>query len=260
VGKQATIIRIGTSTKLRTVNSKRIQQRGVGSMRERATPCAGAAYPGEKRIQSNAGIQETAQENRMTPTHRCALLMLALTFTAALAGCGNAPHGSFANAALGAVGLRKAAGLPESQQPPRNVPLRLHAATRLNVNERGQPLALAVRLYKLRQKDAFEEAPYAAFLDPQQERERLGADLVDVREIMLVPGQRYEVTEKVAREAGHVGIVALFHNPAAGHWRTTVSSADAERNGVNIGLHACAMSVAGGAVSGASMLGSVRCQ
>ena len=77
---------------------------------------------------------------------------------------------------------------------------------------------------------------------------------------MLVPGQRYEVTEKVAREAGHVGIVALFHNPAAGHWRTTVSSVEAERNGVNIGLHACAMSVAGGTVSGASTLGSVRCQ
>ena len=70
----------------------------------------------------------------MTPTHRCALLMLAFTFTAALPGCGNAPHGSFASAALGAVGLRKAAGLPESQQPPRNVQLRLHAATRLNVN------------------------------------------------------------------------------------------------------------------------------
>jgi type VI secretion system protein VasD len=260
VGKQATIIRIGRSTKLRTVNGERIQQAGVGSVRERATPCAGAAYAGGKRIQSNAGVQETAQENRMTPTHRCALLMLAFIFAAALSGCGNTPHGSFANAALGAVGLRKQPGLPESQQPPRNVPLRLHAATRLNVNERGQPLALAVRLYKLRQKDAFEEAPYAAFLDPQQERERLGADLLDVREIMLVPGQRYEVTEKVAREAGHVGIVALFHNPAAGHWRTTVSSADAERNGVNIGLHACAMSVAGRAIGGASALGSVRCQ
>ncbi|MEM8514041.1 type VI secretion system protein VasD [Massilia sp. MP_M2] len=196
----------------------------------------------------------------MTTTHHCALFALALMFTAALSGCGNAPHGAFASAAMGAVGLRTSPALPESQKPPRRVPLRLHAAMRLNVNARGQPLALAVRLYKLRQKDAFEEAPYAAFLDPQQERERLGADLVDVREIMLVPGQRYEVTETVAREAGHVGIVALFHNPAAGHWRATVSSVDAERNGVTIGLHACAMSMAGGAASGASTLASVRCQ
>ncbi len=32
--------------------------------------------------------------------------------------------------------------------------------------------------------------------------------------MILVPGQRYEVTEKVPREARHVGIVALFRPPA----------------------------------------------
>lgn len=179
---------------------------------------------------------------------RMSYLIVALALAALLAGCGGA--------ALEAAGLRKPPELPESQKPPRNVPLKLHAATRLNVDAGGQPLALAVRLYKLRQKDAFEGAPYAAFLDPQLERERLGADLVEVREIMLVPGQRYEVTEKVAREAGHLGIVALFHTPAAGRWRTAVSSLDAERDGLNIGLHACAMSVG----SSATALASVRCQ
>lgn len=188
----------------------------------------------------------------MTTIHRCALMVLA----GALSGCGGAALAPLASMALEAAGLRKPPELPESQKPPRNVPLRMHAAARLNLNERGQPLALAVRLYKLRQKDAFEGAPYAAFLDPQLERERLGADLIEVREIMLVPGQRYEVTEKVAREAGHVGIVALFHNPATGRWRTTVSSLDAERDGVNIGLHACAMSVAGATTA----LASARCQ
>lgn len=187
----------------------------------------------------------------MTATSRCVLLTLALA--AALSGCGGATLGPLAS-------LRKPTGLPDMQKPPRNVLLRMHAATRLNLNERGQPLALAVRLYKLRQKDAFESAPYAAFLDLQQERERLGADLVDVREIMLVPGQRYEVTESVARDAAHIGIVALFHNPAAGHWRTTLSSMAAERDGLTIGLHACAMSASGGAASEVAALASVRCQ
>lgn len=179
-----------------------------------------------------------------------------LAAAGALAGCGGAALAPLAGAALEAAGLRKPAELPESQKPPRNVPLKLHAATRLNVDARGQPLALAVRLYKLRQKDAFEGAPYATFLDPRLERESLGADLVEVREIMLVPGQRYEVTEKVAREAGHVGIVALFHTPAAGRWRTSVSSLDAERDGLNVGLHACAMSVG----SATTALASARCQ
>ena len=190
----------------------------------------------------------------MGPKHWIGLLIL----IAGLAGCGGAALAPLASAALEAAGLRKPAELPESQKPPRNVPLRLHAAKQLNVNERGQPLALAVRVYKLRQKDAFESAPYAAFLDPRVERESLGADLVEVREIMLVPGQRYEVTEKVAREAGHVGLVALFHHPAAGRWRTTVSSIDAEKDGLNVGLHACAMSMGPGGPSTA--LASVRCQ
>lgn len=192
----------------------------------------------------------------MRKLNRVSLLMAASALTAALAGCGGAALAPLASVALEAAGLRKPAELPESQKPPRNVPLKLHAATRLNVDARGQPLALAVRLYKLRQKDAFEGAPYATFLDPRLERESLGADLVEVREIMLVPGQRYEVTEKVAREAGHVGIVALFHTPAAGRWRTAISSLDAERDGLNVGLHACAMSVG----SGTAALGSVRCQ
>lgn len=192
----------------------------------------------------------------MRTPHPMRRLAAASTLALLLAGCGGAALAPLASAVLEAAGLRKPPELPESHKPPRNVPLKLHAAQRLNVNAGGQPLALAVRLYKLRQKDAFEGAPYATFLDPRLERDSLGADLVEVREIMLVPGQRYEITEKVAREAGHVGIVALFHTPAAGRWRTAVSSPEAERDGINIGLHACAMSVG----AGATALASVRCQ
>lgn len=172
------------------------------------------------------------------------------------AGCGGAALAPLANVAMDAVGLRKPPELPESQKPPRNLPLRLHASNKLNVDARGQPLALAVKLYKLRQRAAFDQAPFSAFLDPQAERERLGADLLEVREIMLVPGQRYEVTEKVGREAAHVGIVALFHRPAAQRWRAVFSAADAEREGITVGLHACAITSG----TGATTLASVRCQ
>jgi type VI secretion system protein VasD len=173
----------------------------------------------------------------------------------ALAGCGS---NGLATKAMEATGLRKPPELPEAQKGPRSVSLRLHASPKLNVDKRGQPLALAVRLYKLRQKDAFEQAPYSAFLNPQAERESLGPDLLEVREIMLVPGQRYEVTEKLSREAGHLTVVALFQRPAEGRWRTTVTAADAERDGVSLGLHACALTVGGN--SQAATLSSVRCQ
>lgn len=171
-----------------------------------------------------------------------------------LAGCGS---NGLASKAMEATGLRKPPELPDAQKPPRTVALRLHASPKLNLDRRGQPLALAVRVYELRRKDAFEQAPYAAFLNPQAERESLGPDLIDVREIMLVPGQRYEVQEKISREAGHLAVVALFQRPAEQRWRTTVSAADAERDGVNIGLHACALTVGSGS---AATLSSVRCQ
>ncbi|MFP5340815.1 MAG: type VI secretion system lipoprotein TssJ [Gammaproteobacteria bacterium] len=187
----------------------------------------------------------------MKPTAFLAILAAAWL----LAGCGS---NGLASKAMEATGLRKPPELPEAHKPPRSVPLRLHASPKLNLDKHGQPLALAVRLYKLRQKDAFEQAPYAAFLNPQAERESLGPDLLEVREIMLVPGQRYEVTEKVSREAGHLAVVALFQRPAEQRWRTTVAAADAERDGLNIGLHACALTVGGS--SQAATLSSVRCQ
>jgi type VI secretion system protein VasD len=159
---------------------------------------------------------------------------------------------------LEAAGLRKPAPLPEAQLAPRNVAIRLHAAKRLNVDARGQPLALLVRVYKLRQHTAFEQAPYAAFQSPQTEREALGADLLEVRELTLVPGQQLELNEKLAREAGWLGVVALYHSPPAQGWRLAFAAPEAEKTGVTIGLHACAMS--SGGTAAAKPLALVRCQ
>lgn len=169
--------------------------------------------------------------------------------------------GPYSDGLLEAAGLRKPPPLPEAQLGPRSVALRLHAAKRLNVDARGQPLALLVRVYKLRQRTAFEQAPYAAFLSPQTEREALGADLLEVRELTLVPGQQLELSEKLAREAGWLGVAALFHSPPPQGWRLVFAAPEAEKTGVTIGLHACAMS-AGGASGGAGAkpLALVRCQ
>lgn len=186
-------------------------------------------------------------------------LLLALL----LAGCANGGPASVAGAALEAAGLRKPAPLPEAQLPPRKVALHLHAAQRLNVDARGQPLALVVRVYKLRQRSAFEQAPYAAFLSPQAEREALGADLLEAREVMLVPGRRLDLDESLAREAGWLGVVALFHSPAPQGWRLAFAAPEAEKAGVTVGLHACALSVGAGAAAsgvGVKPLSLVRCQ
>jgi len=185
-----------------------------------------------------------------------------LCLAGALGGCaggGGMPGGG----ALEALGLRKPPPVPEAQQPPRTVALHLDAAPRLNVDARGQPLALLVRVYKLRQRNTFEGAPYAVFLSPQAERELLGADLVEVRELTLVPGQRLDLSEKIARDTPWLGVVALFHAPAAQGWRASFAAADAEQAGVTVGLHACALSVGAGAApagAGVTPLSLVHCQ
>jgi type VI secretion system protein VasD len=156
----------------------------------------------------------------------------------------------------GAIGLRKPAPVPESQQPPRNVVVHLHAAPRLNVDARGRSLALLVRIYKLRQRGAFDEAPFAAFLSPQAERDALGTDLVDVREVTLVPGQRLDINDRLARDTPWLGVVALFHAPAGNAWRAVIPAAAAEGAGATVGLHACALS----AGDAAKPLSLVHCQ
>ena len=189
--------------------------------------------------------------------------LLPFLFGVLLAGCAGGGLGGLAGAGLDAVGLRKAPELPDARQPARTVAIRLHAAGRLNVDAGGQPLALVARIYKLRQRAAFESAPYAAFLSPQAEQDALGADLLEVKEVTLVPGQHYEVVEKVTREAGYLGVVALFRAPAPQRWRLAFAAAEAEKAGLTVGLHACALTAGAGAratLGETRSLSSVHCQ
>ncbi|OEZ92514.1 type VI secretion lipoprotein [Janthinobacterium sp. HH106] len=192
----------------------------------------------------------------LRPARATALPLLALLQALLLTGCAGGAIGTLANAALQMAGVAKPPPeLPDAQQPPRNVSIRLHAAQRLNTDADGRPLALVARIYKLRQSAAFEQAPYDSFLDAQREKAALGADLMEVKEVLLVPGQRYEVQEKVSKEAYFIGVVALFRAPATQRWRATFAAADAERSGITVGLHACALSI-----SGTSTLSAPRCQ
>lgn len=173
-----------------------------------------------------------------------------------LTGCAGGP-------ALETLGLRKPPEIADALKPARNIPIRLHAAGKLNADAQGRPLAVVARIYKLRQDAAFQQAPYDAFLNPQREKDALGADLIDVKEVMLVPGQHYEVVEKVSREAYFVGVVALFHSPAPQRWRLAYSAADAAQSGITVGVHGCALSNGAGATAigpSANLLAPVRCQ
>jgi type VI secretion system protein VasD len=183
--------------------------------------------------------------------------------TLALSGCA---AGSIASAALEMAGIRKPVELPDIQKTPRSVAIRLHAGQNLNSDAAGHPLALVTRIYKLRQMDTFQQIAYEGFLNARQERELLGNDLLEVKEVMLVPGQHYELVEKVSHEAYFIGVVALFRAPAEQRWRLAFAAGDAEQHGITVGAHACALSVGAGAASSAAgkalalPLSTVHCQ
>jgi type VI secretion system protein VasD len=159
-----------------------------------------------------------------------------------------------ADFALETVGLKKPElpkppELPDLQKPPRNVALKLHAGDNLNSGATDKPLSLITRVYKLKQTGAFYAATYDTFLSPEKEKQVLGADLLEVRELSLVPGQLYEVNEKVSRESSYVGIVTLFRSPAPQRWRAAFAANDAETSGIIIGLHACSLTLGKGATT-----------
>ncbi|MBZ2207340.1 type VI secretion system lipoprotein TssJ [Massilia soli] len=167
--------------------------------------------------------------------------LLPLLFSALLAGCASR----------------------STPEPTRNVAIRLHAANALNVDAQGRPLAVLTRIYTLRQDTAFRQAPYDAFLTPHKEKEALGADLIDVKEVMLVPGQRHDVVERISRDASFVGIVALFHAPAPQRWRLAYAAAEAAQGGITVGVHGCSLSSGAGANAigtSATLPSPVRCQ
>jgi type VI secretion system protein VasD len=174
--------------------------------------------------------------------------------------------GALANSALEATGLKKpdAPEVPDALKIPRNVQIKLHASDVLNVDQAGHPLAVIAKIYKLKRNSVFTQVPYEVFLNTQREKELLGPDLLEVREVTLIPGQRYEVVEKVNFEAGYIGVVALFRSPAPNRWRVDFPASQVEKSGIVLGFHSCALTVGVGETSTDiqsknSLLAPVRC-
>ncbi len=144
-----------------------------------------------------------------------------------------------ADKALVALGVRKAD--PNAPPPPRNTPLRLETAADLNAGGDGRGLATVFRVYKLRDSGAFLATPYHAFGNAEREKAAFGQDLVDVRELILSPGETLDLKETLPAQAPYLATVALYRQPAGQRWRFVYAATDMENTVTTIGLHACAM-------------------
>lgn len=143
---------------------------------------------------------------------------------------------------------------------PTKIPLRIHASDRLNSDGANRPLSLVVKIYKLRGYEDFMRAPYTSFAQAPYAHE----EVISSRELVLLPGQRYEVEESLPKNVSHLAIVALFKSPEEYRWRFVFDVASSAKEGVTLGAHQCALSVSQGETVGsppeASRLAGTVCR
>ncbi len=152
----------------------------------------------------------------------------------------------------------------QTEPKPIEVTLRLLAGENLNQGTHTRPLGQVLKIYHLRSSERFEQISFDSLLDTDEAEKQLGTDLIDSREVLLVPEQRYESHEIVDADTRFIGVVAFFRQPAARRWRLVYSTKDSETSGITIGIHACAMTSTQGALitqvpGGADSLTTIRC-
>jgi len=197
-----------------------------------------------------------AREQRLLSPFPCihrGLGALALALSVGVCGCASqGGDGGLLNKAMEMIGLGKPPPklMPEGAVPaaakPKQVTLRLHAGQVLNTDSKGQSLSLVARIYKLRGYTAFARMPYEAFKDSEADDHSLGSEVVEMREVVLTPGQRYDVVEALPATSTHIAVVALLRSPDPQRWKFIFDAVQAARTGITIGAHACALSVAEG--------------
>ncbi len=208
---------------------------------------------------------------------RAVLPAIVLAAFASLAGCaspeggggGSKAGGGLLDSALGVVGLQRAQDKPREmplELPVKAAPkltLRIHAGQVLNTDASGRSLALITKIYKLKEREAFLQAPYDAFTDRATEKAALGDDLIEVKEVLLKPGGRHEAVQALSTDTRYIAVVALLRAPAEQRWRFLFDARASISDGITVGAHACALSVAEGKAVGAApetlRLAGVQC-
>ena len=116
--------------------------------------------------------------------------------------------------------------------------IRLTASSRLNPGEHGEPLATVVRVYQLKRPEKLTGASFDDILD--HDKDALGADLCEVQEVTLSPGETIPRAVKRAQDAGFIAAVALYRKPSGNAWRAVkqLPPVDPQRCHAREGKHA----------------------
>ncbi|HEY0942633.1 MAG TPA: type VI secretion system lipoprotein TssJ [Steroidobacter sp.] len=110
--------------------------------------------------------------------------------------------------------LAGCASKPPKPQPAR---ARLVASEQVNPDASGRASPIVVRLFQLRDEDAFASAEFFDLYG--KEKEILGESLVSRQEYVLAPGETRELEIPLDAQARYLGVLAAFRDIRAAQWR-----------------------------------------
>jgi type VI secretion system protein VasD len=128
--------------------------------------------------------------------------------------------------------------------PRKDVGIRAEAQSSLNRDDQGRPLSVVLRIYQLRDAGEFSRAPFEQLA--RRDREVLGADLIDRREVVMIPDATFSDVQKLADNTRFVGVMAMFRRPDTRMWRYVFDRKDFDRGGIAFRLEDCAIRVMAG--------------
>lgn len=127
---------------------------------------------------------------------------------------------------------------------PKNFELKATADAVINRDASGRPLSVVVHIYQLKESGEFSKLTFDTLAHGRPVSELLGKDLLEMNEVMLVPGSTETRTDKIHPDARHVGIVAFFRQPDPHYWRVLADAEQVRSNGVHIRVQDCFLALA----------------
>jgi type VI secretion system protein VasD len=116
--------------------------------------------------------------------------------------------------------LLAACGGPPPKKPPVLMQATLAVAADVNPDAAGRASPVVVRLFELKNLDAFGSADFFAL--SERGKETLGAELLATDEIVLRPGEQRRLERPLHDDTRFVAVVAAFRDLDRARWRASV--------------------------------------
>jgi type VI secretion system VasD/TssJ family lipoprotein len=117
-----------------------------------------------------------------------------------------------------------ASATPEAKAPEKcpdqNVTVSILASPAVNPTPTGEPRAVVVRMYELKNDARLFNATFDGVW--KDDKNTLGDDIVKSEEQLVYPGTRADFTFARPEPVEHVAVVALFQNPQGRSWFTSM--------------------------------------